>query len=84
MIFAEIKKEDGYEYETEDLFGKISFFSENKLDKNMLDSIVMTTLKHDVELLKINLPKDLGEIKVKYDKRKQWTNEEDDEPIGDC
>jgi len=27
MIFAEIKKEDGYEYETEDLFGKISFFS---------------------------------------------------------
>ena len=45
MNYYETKKEDGYHYEVEDLFGKITITSDTKLDGQALDSITMAVLR---------------------------------------
>ena len=45
MIIQEIKKKSGYVYITEDLFGTITIKSDKKLNKEILDGIIVAILK---------------------------------------
>lgn len=84
MIFQERKKEAGYTYDVEDVFGTIHIESTTKLDGDTLDEMVMVLLKQNLPAQTVT-----GEVKHKsgtvaytYVKRPLW--EEDEEEKKPC
>ena len=79
MLFQERKKEKGYTYDVEDVFGKIHIASDEKLDGDTLDGIVSVLMRQNVraETVKGTVKLKKGEIKYKFIKAPMWS--EDDE-----
>lgn len=81
MIFQERKKDNGFIYTVEDIFGTITIDSETKLEPGILDDLVMVLLRQNITAGEIN-----GEVKTKsgvvnysFVKRPMWENDEEDE-----
>lgn len=82
MIFQERKKEAGYTYDVEDVFGTIHIESTTKLDGDTLDEMVMVLLKQNLPAQTVT-----GEVKHKsgtvaytYVKRPLWEDDDEQKP----
>lgn len=60
MQFLERKNEAGYNYQVEDVFGKIEIDSPRQLDKGELDDLVVLLLRNKAQAETVS-----GEVKVK-------------------
>ena len=81
MIFAEQKKESGYSYEVEDIFGTISIESEAQLTPDLLDDMVVLMLRQNSTAgeIKGEVKHEGGVVKYTFKKRPLW-DESEDEP----
>jgi len=85
MIFTERKTEDGYRYETNDIFGTVLIETKDtRLDSDILDGIVMLLLRSNISAGTVTGEVDTGTGTVHYEfvKKSQW--EDDDEDIEIC
>lgn len=73
MLFLEKKTQDGYEYQVEDLFGKIELFSEVQLPANTLDACVLSLLNNEGAEGEIKAKE--GMVKFKFTRINQWSED---------
>jgi hypothetical protein len=79
MIFAEKKTENGFCYELEEVFGKVTLDSKVKLDGASLDAIVLGLMHNQ------SSEGNIGEkIKYKFERRSQWEEIEEAPEACDC
>lgn len=74
MIFKEIKKEKGYTYELEEVFGSINIDTPEKLNADLLDDLVMLLLKQNLNAKEVSgtVETEKGEVSYKFIKAQQW------------
>ena len=72
MVFAEKKiRGKGFEYELEDVFGKMSFRSKKRLAPGILDALVMY-------ILKVNRSEgEVEGIKFEFKRNNDWQNDDE-------
>jgi hypothetical protein len=81
MIFQEIKKDKGYQYKCEEIFGTVTMESETKLAGDDLDSIIKTLLDNTSSAKVISGDLLLGNNIIKYIFEKVDAWQDDDENI---
>lgn len=79
MIFQEKKVEDGYEYKIEDVFGVIDIKSDQQLEADTLDGMVLLLMRQDKGAGQIrgSVQHETGSVDYTFTRAPQW--EEDDE-----
>jgi hypothetical protein len=84
MVFQEIKKEIGYLYKVEDVFGTIEIESDLKLDGSTLDDIVVLLIGKNLKAQVITgeVKHSAGVVKYKFEKAPVWSD--DDEKKETC
>lgn len=82
MTFIEKKKENGYDYYCEDVFGKVEIDSPEKLKGEMLDEIVSVLLKVKSPAKEVTGQYQIesGLLKYKLTKAPAWSEDEEKEP----
>jgi hypothetical protein len=72
MRFYEKKTKKGFNYQCEDVFGKIEMDSPDKLDSEQLDSLFMAIFEHESRKKTVEGKVKDTEITYKYTKKNQW------------
>lgn len=74
MTFKEIKNEKGYTYELEEVFGTISIDTQDRLNGDLLDDLVMLLLKQNLNAKEVSgtVDTDKGQVSYKFIKAQQW------------
>ena len=83
MIFKEIKTEQGYTYDTEDIFGTVHIESVEKLNGELLDDMVLLLLKQNIsaETVTGEVKYEKGIVKYTFKKTPTWSEDEECEDI---
>lgn len=81
MVFLEKKKENGFGYRVEDVFGVIEIHSVNRLNNELLDDIVMVLLngKANAKEIKGEVKTEKGLISYKFIKTQVWSDDDEKE-----
>lgn len=85
MIFAERKKESGFEYDVEDVFGTIHIDSSTKLDPSTLDEMVLLLLRQNLNAGEIRgeVKHAKGTVSYVFKPRTQWEDDDEKKPCED-
>lgn len=80
MIFLEKKTDQGFNYEVQDVFGKMSIDSTIKLAGDLLDDLVVLIMKQGpgAETVNGEVKHDKGVVSYTFKRAPKW--EDDDEP----
>jgi len=80
MIFIETKKEQGFTYKLEDIFGTLVVESAVKLEAGVLDEMVVLLLRSNVQAGELRGEVEYKGQKVKYQfkKAENWTDDEEE------
>ena len=78
MIFQERKKEAGYTYDVEDIFGTITIESSTKLTADILDDMVVLLLRQNLNagVITGEVKHKGGIVKYVFKPRAQWEEDE--------
>jgi hypothetical protein len=82
MLFLERKKKTGYQYDVEDIFGKIHLESSTQLPADILDEIVGLLLRQNISAGKVEGEVKHGEGIITYEFTKEpiWSDDDEEEP----
>lgn len=85
MIFIERKKEEGYTYDLEDVFGTLHIESAQKLDAEILDGMVVLLLKQALtaRIVEGEVKHEKGTVKYTFVKRPHWEHDDEEEQCED-
>lgn len=81
MIFQEKKIENGYHYKVEDIFGVVEMTANTKLDKELLDDMVVHLLAQNIQAETVTGKVSAGDTTVEYVFKKAPIWSEIDEEI---
>jgi len=74
MVFAEKKTNEGFHYFTEDVFGKLDIYTDQKVDGDLLDQIVGLALDSGGSAKRSEVQVEHPDIKINYvlERSSQW------------
>lgn len=82
MRYLEHKTDEGYRYENEDVFGKITIESTEKLDGLILDNMVGLILRENTgaKLIEGTVKHSKGIVKYTFEKIPAWEDDDEEKP----
>lgn len=85
MKFLERKKEKGFTYDVEDVFGTVHIESTEKLNGDTLDNIVMALMRQNIRAETVTGEVENGDAIIKYTFKKAsiWSDDDEEEICKD-
>lgn len=80
MIFREQKKNNGYVYDLDDVFGSLHIESLDKLDAELLDNMVVILLRQNIKASEINgeVEHNGNPVRYSFKKAPMWEDKEEE------